>query len=301
MGRIPKKLMIIVNPSSGGGKSLDMLPDIERIVGELGGRADIRLSKSAQDATNLAKSAVKCFYERVIAVGGDGTINLVASGLVGSKTSLGIIPAGTGNDFARVLDINGDLDNICKIALKNDPIDTDIGRINDQVFFNMVGIGFDALIAQSINLQENRFGLASYLIAIYKNLKEYSSNEIKIRVDSYESEEEALMLAIGIGRSTGSGFRLTPSAKIDDGKFDICLVKHVKPLRMISLLPSVRKGNHVRIPEVKMYRCRQLEIFSSKPLPIQYEGETTYSTNGKISVKMCRSKLHVAAGVQVNR
>lgn len=301
MGKIPEKLMIIVNPSSGGGKSLDILPDIDRIVTDMGAKPDIRISKSPEDATQIALSAAGCSYDRVIVVGGDGSINMVASGIAGSKTVLGIIPAGIGNDFFRMLEIEGDLEYICKIAVKGDPIATDIGKINNKLFFNMAGIGFDSLIDESLKKQKNKLGLAAYLLAVYQHLKKYPCNEIKIRVDSYERDEDALMLAVGIGRSTGSGFRLTPSAKINDGKFDVCLIKYAKPLRITSMLHRIFKGTHVRIPEVEMYRCRQLEIYSSKPLPIQYEGETASDSIGKISIKMSRNKLQVAAGVQVNR
>ena len=301
MAKIPEKLMIIVNPASGAGKSLDILPEVENIITELGAQPDIRISKSADHATELAKTAADCGYERIIAIGGDGTVNMVAAGILGSPVVLGIIPAGTGNDFFRMLEIEGDLAAICRNAAKGDTIETDIGRFNGRPFFNMLGIGFDAMVAKSVRGDRRNLGLMTYLIAVYKNLKDYPTNDIKLRIDSYELDKKALLVAIGIGRSTGSGIHLTPSAKLDDNKFDVCLVKHIKPLRLLSLLPRAVKGRHIRQPEVEMYRCRQLEIYSSRPLPIHYEGETVMSDNGKISIKMCRDKLHVAAGVKLTR
>lgn len=301
MGKIPDKLMLIVNPSSGGGRSLDLLPDIDRMITGLGVKPDIRISQSAEDATQMSKFAVKCGYERVLALGGDGTVNMVASGIAGKDTVLGVIPAGTGNDFFAMLEIDNDLENVVKVAVKGDPITTDVGTIDNKLFFNMVGIGFDALIAKTVSNEPQKFGAVSYLVGVYKNLKDYPSNPIKLRVDSYELDQDALLVAVGIGRRTGKGFQLTPSAKPDDGKFDVCVVKDAKPFRILRLLPKALRGKHVRAPEVEIYRCRQLEIFTEKPLPIHYEGEPSMSTNGKISIKMSRSKLQVAAGVKVNR
>jgi diacylglycerol kinase (ATP) len=143
-------------------------------------------------------------------------------------------------------------------------------------------------------------GLASYLLAVYKTLKNYPIYNLRLRIDSLDIERNILLLAVGIGRSTGSGFYLTPQAVVDDGKFDVCLAVQARPMRIIKLLPKALKGKHIREPEVTMYRCRQIEVFSIQPLPIHYEGETMINDDGKISIKISPDKLKVATGIKKN-
>jgi len=292
------RVMIIVNPSSGCGKALDMLPEVERSMIKLGAEPDIRISENPQHATELAKTAVQCGFQRIAAMGGDGTVNMIAAGLMGSESVLGVIPAGTGNDFFRMLNIKDDLETICKTVLFNQPAIFDVGLFNSQPFFNMMGIGFDAQAAAVVKESPRNFGLGSYLLAVYKSLKKYDAYDLKLRIDNLEIDKEALLVAIGIGRSTGGGFRLTPQAVVNDGKFDVCIINHAKRMRVLSILPSVFKGQHVRQPEVTMYRCRQLEIFFDEPIPLHYEGETLTIQGGKISIRMSQDKLKVASGIK---
>ena len=292
--------MLIVNPASGCGKALDILPDVDRIFADLGAGVDIRISENAAHATELARTAAAANYNRVIAMGGDGTINLVASGIVGTGTILGVIPTGKGDDFFRMLHISKDLPTTCRSALFGEPRLFDVGLLNNQPFFNMLGIGFDARVAMEVKSSTQNLGLASYLMAVYKTLKNYPMYNLRLRIDSLDIERTILLVAVGIGRSTGNGFYLTPQAVVDDGKFDVCLAVYTRPLRIMSLLPKALKGKHVRAPEVTMYRCRQLEIFSMQPLPIHYEGETITSDNGKISIKISPDKLKVATGIKKN-
>jgi diacylglycerol kinase (ATP) len=298
MSKFGQKIMIIVNPSSGCGKALDMLPEVDRMLKAFGHEPDIRLSESPSHATETARIAAQCGYDRVIALGGDGTINMVSTGIAGSESILGVIPAGKGNDFFSMLDIDNKFETICRAAVSGDPQAFDVGIFNENMFFNMLGIGFDAKVAMEVKKTHYNLGLASYLLAVYKTLKNYTSYNIRLRIDSLEIERTILLVAVGLGRSTGGGFHLTPQAEVNDGKFDVCVATQASRRRIISLLPLALKGKHIREPEVTMYRCRQLEIFSETPLPVHYEGETFTTQNGKISVKMSLDKLKVATGIK---
>jgi len=292
------RIMLIVNPAGGGGKSIDFLPEVERRLINLKVFPDVRITENSQQATELARQASQCGYKRIAAMGGDGTVNTVAAGLIGSDTIMAVIPTGSGNDFFRMLNIKNNLDNICQTAVSGEGSLFDVGSFNDRPFFNMLGIGFDAQVAVEANKKGKKLGLLSYLLAVYGVLKKYQSFDVKLRIDSLELTQEILLVAVGIGRSTGSGFFLTPQASVDDGKFDVCVARNTSRRRIITLLPKALKGNHVREPEVTMYRCKQLEIFSQQPLPIHYEGETMTTTDGKLSIKMSRRKLKVASGVK---
>lgn len=292
------KIMVIANPSAGKGKALDLLPTIDKLLASFDIKYDIRLPESAEKSTELANLACRLGYDRIIAVGGDGTVNSVATGILGSNAILGVIPAGIGNDFFRMLKINDGFIDICRIAVFGEPISVDVGELNGRPFFNMLGIGFDAEIAQKVNEGKTNLGLLAYLISIYKVLNKYSPYPIRLRIDNVEIAEEVVLVAVGIGRVSGHGFALTPQAKIDDGKFDVCIAEKAGKIKILRVLRRILRGQHVREPGVKIYRCKQLEVYSEKPLPLQIEGETFNSSNDKLSIKMSPDKLRVAASVK---
>jgi len=292
------RILLIVNPFSGRGKAIDMLSEVDSLFSEIGVTPDIRITESPEQATEIAFNASRCGYRRIVAMGGDGTVNMVASGLLGSEAVLAVIPAGTGNDFFKLLKIKSDLETACRTAVFGDIIELDVGLFNDRPFFNMLGIGFDAEVAVEANKSNNNLGLLTYLLAVYKVWKRFPTFEVSLRIDNHEFGEQVMLVAVGIGRSTGGGFLLTPQAVADDGKFDICIVQKTSRLRIFSILPRIIKGTHIRQPETSMYRCRQLEITSEQPLPIHYEGETLTNNNGRLLVKMSASKLKVATGVK---
>jgi len=295
------RILLIVNPFSGRGKAIDMLSEADRLFSEIGITPDIRITESPEQAMEIAFNASRCGYRRIVAMGGDGTVNMVASGLLGSEAVLAVIPAGTGNDFFKLLKIKTDLETACRTAAFGSTIDLDVGLFNDRPFFNMLGIGFDAEVAVEANKSNNNLGLLTYLLAVYKVWKRFPTFEVRLRIDNYEFSEQVMLVAVGIGRSTGGGFLLTPQAVADDGKFDICIVHKTSRRRIFSILPRIIKGTHIRQPETSVYRCRQLEITSEQPLPIHYEGETLTNNNGRLLVKMSGSKLKVASGVKSNK
>jgi diacylglycerol kinase (ATP) len=290
-----EKAFLIVNPVGGNNKAIDMLPVVDDIFSKLGADIEIQISRSPDQATDLAYMASRCGFKRIIAMGGDGTINKVAAGLIGSDSIMGVIPAGNGNDFFKMLNIESNLDTICKTAIFGDNLELDVGVINNLAFFNMVGIGFDAEVAAEANNMNRNMGLLTYLLAVIKVWKRFPTFKVKMRIDSHEISEQVMLVAVGIGRSAGGGFFLTPNALVNDGKFDVCIVKTLNRLRFFPALLKIIKGAHIRLPETQIYRCRQLSVISDEALPVHYEGETFTSRNGKIIVKMSPLKLKVAA------
>lgn len=292
------RVMLIVNPVSGGGRSIDLLPEVIGRLAANGVQVDVNISESAAHATEMAYLGSRCGYRRIAAFGGDGTVNMVAAGILGSESSLAVIPAGTGNDFFKLLDISNDLESICRAVASGPERTIDIGLFDNRPFFNMLGIGFDAEVAFEANKANMRLGRLTYFKAVYNVWKKFPVFDLKLRIDSLELNRRVMLVAIGIGRSSGGGFLLTPQAIPNDGKFDVCILEQVSHLKIFSILPRVVRGAHIRMPEIKIYRCRQLEIMSDRPLPIHYEGETMTSTAGRISVKMSTEKLKVVTGVK---
>ena len=147
MNNESSKIMLIVNPASGKGKSIDLLPVIDKKFNEMGVKTDIKITENIQQTYEIANLASQYGYKRIAAVGGDGTINMVAAGMLNSDSILAVIPAGTGNDFFKQLKIKDDIDSICRAAAFGEVIELDVGIQNDHPFINMIGIGFYAEVA----------------------------------------------------------------------------------------------------------------------------------------------------------
>jgi diacylglycerol kinase (ATP) len=292
MANPDEKILLIVNPLSGDGQAIELLPAVDNFIEQLGITREVRITESAAQAQSLAKTAATLGYNRVIAVGGDGTVNGVASGLIDTNAILGVIPAGRGNDFFRSLEIADDFEQICRIAFTGNAKLIDVGLLNKQPFFNSVGIGFAAEVANEANRLSGRH--LAYLRAIYLAWKNYVGYEISLRIDNLDIKMPAAMVVVNIGKTTGGGFPVTPQALATDGKFDVCVVQKIKRSQFIAFLPKFAKGNHLRLPEIKMYRCRQLEIVSEQILPVHFDGDILHNAEGRLMIKMSRHKLNVA-------
>ena len=289
-----ERIMLIVNPHSGHGKSIDILPYVDRYLTDMGAKVDIRITEHPHEASRIAYMAARCGYKKVVAMGGNGTVNSVGSGLLGSDSTLAIIPAGFRNDYFRMLDIGKNLKEICKAVVFGDEALFDVGMINSQPFFNTMGIGFDAEVAINANKNNKNFGKLIYFMTILKTLKRLPAFDIKLRIDNLDLTYRLVLVTVGIGRSSGGGFLLTPQAIANDGKFDVCILEKIDRSKMFSTLIKMLKGTHIRKPEVKIFRCKQIEVFSDKPLPVHYEGETLINKRGKIVIQMSAEKIKVA-------
>jgi YegS/Rv2252/BmrU family lipid kinase len=287
------RILLIVNPVSGSGKAIDMVPEVEKYLTGIGVKCDIQISENAARATALASSAATLGYTRVISLGGDGTCNAVAAGIYNSDVIMGIIPGGRGNNLFRSLGIVGNLAEICKTAASGSPKSIDIGFVNDSFFINSFGAGFPAVVAAEISGNSSE-GRLAYLKAIYRAWKKYIGYNITVRIDNLEITQSAAMIFANIGKITGDDWQVTPQAVNNDGKFDVCVIEHVKKTQLLMLLNKFKRANHIRLPKVRMYRCRQLEISGNKDLPTHYDGEIYDNTGDRLMVKCQPQALKIA-------
>jgi diacylglycerol kinase (ATP) len=288
-----ERIMLIVNPYSGHGKSIDILPDVERCLTDMGVKVDIRITRNPKEGMRIAYMAGRCGYKKVVALGGDGTVNSVGSGLLGSDSSLAVVPAGVCNDYFKMLGVGNTLEEVCQAVAFGNEVIFDVGTINGQPFFNTMGVGFDAEVAAQVNRSKHNLGKLSYILAVFEVWRKYPTFDIKLRIDNLELACPVMLVAVGIGRSSGGGFLLTPQAIADDGKFDVCVLEKIGRSKIFSILPRTLKGTHIRNTEVKIYRCKQIELFSDKAIPVHYEGETVVNNSGRIIVQMSPEKLKV--------
>lgn len=269
------KILFIINPVAGGGKAKGLLSLIEAKMKKYKREYSVRLTTKPKEAIRIAEDSVNS-YDIIVAVGGDGTINEVAIGLVNKgKGVLGIIPGGTGNDMAKSLGISMDpmeaLEQLCN-GKKNK---IDIGDVNNFIFFNIASIGFDAEVTKNTiilkNIIKSKF---SYAISVIYSLISFKKKKIQINIDGKVINEEVILVAVGNGKYYGSGMKILPDAKVDDGYLDICIVSNIGKIKLLFLFPSIFKGNHIKHTKyVKMYRGKNIKINSIEEFYLNIDGE----------------------------
>ena len=294
---------LICNPTAGRGRAGRLLPEVRAFLQSQGVETAVALTKAAREATALAAEAAAAGFPVVIAMGGDGTVQEVGEGLVQGRpstneqadaTRLGVIPVGTGNDFAKMLSTTTDWRAACTRIAQGQPRRVDVGRVNGHLFLNNVGIGFDAQVG--IEAQKIRWlrGQAVYLAALVRNLLlSYHTPHVHVTLDEIEIKQAITLLTIGNGRCSGGGFWLTPQAEIDDGLFDICLVQGLSKLQILGFVPSAMRGTHITAEAVRMSRTRRLTITSGEPLPVHADGEILYTDAHQLTVELLPAALGV--------
>lgn len=288
---------VIVNLLAGRGRCRRLWPQIEALLkkNKLSFRA--ALTEAPGTATEIARRASRDF-SIVVAVGGDGTIHEVAGGLIGTKTKLGIIPAGTGNDFVKMLEIPAlDPAPAVKILQAQRSRRVDAGRWGERTFVNGLGVGLDGAAAWRIFRRWNWPGLAhwTYLYAAVYEALFYRSSELEIRAPDWQVSGRLMMVGASNGRFHGGDFKLAPEAEIDDGLFDIYMISEMSPLRRLQKIPMVRRGEHLGLPEVQIRRAPWIEISSERPLLGHLDGEPLEFPAGSFRVEILPKALEVIA------
>ncbi|MEA2095326.1 MAG: diacylglycerol kinase family protein [Candidatus Cloacimonadota bacterium] len=272
-----KKWFFIVNSTAGRGKTGKKINKLVTSVNEHELDYEIELTKAPQHATQLAQEAIGNGFHNIISVGGDGTLNEVVNGIMLSgkseEVNVGVIPEGGGNDFAMSFELSSNIDKAIDILQKFNIRKIDVGKIEDRYFVNALGIGFDARAAQISNRIKYLNGLPRYLLAVLRALAALKPFNAEVKLDNYTYNSPFLLIAIGNGKYTGGGFLLTPEAIVDDGFLDICFIKTITRRRLLSLLPSAIKGQHLKEPEVDLKQSRTIEVTTKTPLPFYTDGE----------------------------
>lgn len=272
---------IILNPWSDQRRAAQRKEQIETLARQYGA-VDIVLTERPGHATELARQAAADGYDLVVAAGGDGTVHEVVNGLVSggqTDTVLGVIPIGSGNDFAFGLDIPTDLEGAVERLFNGRIRVVDLGRVEDEhgryrYFDNNFGMGMDAMVVVRTEVINRVYGFLMYLLAVLQTIALYYQRiHAEVRFDDEQVTQETLLLAIGIGPRGGGGFFLTPDAASDDDLIQSCLVSPVGRLMMIYLLVKSLKGRHVTSKHVAMRQNRRIVIKANMPVPIHVDGE----------------------------
>ena len=267
------KIKFILNPTAGGGRNGDrMKRSLERVLAGFSHEYDIQQTFGRGDALRIAHEAVQDGFDMVAAVGGDGTVNEVASAVVNSNVCLGIIPTGSGNGLARGLGTPLNLKKACQILCEGKFRRIDVGKIQDRYFFTTFGVGFGAVVTKRINTRYRRGVLPHFYIGIQEFFN-YSPEEITLRFDHRQITVKALLVAVANTIQFGNGAIIAPQAQLDDGLLDICIINDLNILQAIYHLPKLFTGHIDRIRYFENYRSSNVEIILPVPAPIQVDGE----------------------------
>lgn len=266
------RVLLIVNPVAGRGKSLKALPRIEAGIKALGIPYDLARTEAPDHATTLAREAAGAGYEIVACVGGDGTVSETGRGLIATETALALLPEGTGNDFARALGVYRKLDLAIR-ALRDGSIQPiDVGRFGQHTFLNSVGVGFDGLVTHDNQKVKSLTGILSYLVVVMKNLPTYKNPHFHLKGRDWEFRSKGVLVEFGNGQCAGGGFFLTPHANLQDGLIDVTLLGDYGPMQRFVALPMVLLKRMEMLKGVRFFKTDVLQISVDRPTYIHVDG-----------------------------
>lgn len=268
------KPYFIVNPVAGGGKAAERFEKVKSFLEAKGIEIGCCMTERANQSTELAREAYERGERFIVAVGGDGTINEVASAIYDkSDVTMGICPFGTGNDFVRVLGLSDDPEEAALTIISGSPSPVDIGMAGGRPFTNVGGFGFDVDVVINTEKYKRRFhGMIPYLLGIVKSLLHLKSVHVKITADGDVFEDDVVLCAVGNGSHFGGGMAALPKASANDGLFDICIVKKISLPHLLVLLPSFIKGKHLNKKPVRYLHAKEVVIECDRT-PMQLDGE----------------------------
>jgi len=294
-------LYFIVNPVAGSGRSEENFALVETLLKEKGVPYEVLRTKAPLEATELAKAALEKGAKRIVAVGGDGTVNEVATALCGTEAAMGILPFGTGNDLARSLSIPSEPRAALASLLGGKVRRMDVGKANERIFVNVAGLGFDVRVLLAMDKYKKRFrGMLPYLLGVMDVLIHLKPVKARIEADCEEGPRhydlDCTIVSVGNGRYFAGGMKVLPQAELFDGCFDVGIIEKVSPLRLLRLLPLFVKGRHLHFPIVKYFRARRIRVFCEGEQQIQVDGEVCSSTPVEFSILPGAIGIIVAGG-----
>jgi diacylglycerol kinase (ATP) len=265
MRAAPDAWTAVVNPAAGRGRGDAGLPHLVGMLAASGLDLEIELSADADHLVTLARDAF-ARGRGVVACGGDGTVCALAGAAADTDGVLGIVPVGSGNDFARQLDIpRADLDAAIDVLRTGRVVAADLGRVHTADgmttwFTTVANTGFDAAANEWANEVTWTSGTPLYVMATLRTLATYSPRRFRITVDDTTVDTEAWLVAVGNTRTYASGMMITPSASVHDGLLDVCVVGPVSRLDFLRTFPSVFRGAHVDHPQVRTWRGVEVTV-----------------------------------------
>lgn len=273
---------VLLNPAAGRGRADQHAQKIIDIFATHGIPCELIRSTAVGDIERRVFEFAKSRVTNVIVAGGDGSIHEATNGILRAEgnTALGVIPIGTGNDFAKASDTPLDWKlataTLAQRLSKGDPArQIDAGRMNDRFFANGVGIGFDAKINRLARKYQWPIGDFIYLFAVFEGLWDgVITPTVEMTYDDAYYKGSITLANISNGSWVGGMFHIAPMARIDDGRLDLIVAAPVTRRRILALLPKLIKGRHIGEADISAYRIQHFKLVADAPVPCHLDGET---------------------------
>jgi YegS/Rv2252/BmrU family lipid kinase len=293
-----KRFYAIVNPVAGGGAARRAWTAVRPVLESAGG-VEMAESRGRGHAAELAESAARAGFPAVVALGGDGTVHEAANGLLSAvegaaeTAALGVVPVGSGNDFAVLAGLPRDPVAAARRIAEGGERRIDVGRLDGRWFTNGVGIGLDARVAIEANRSRRGKGMGMYLLALARVLRAFRPPQMRVEIDGEVMERPMTLVTVGNGGRHGGGFWICPDARIDDGVLDVCVCDGLSRPRILALLPRVMRGTHVGASCVRMRRAHRVRITSDAPLPVHADGEILFEDAHDLRIEIAPARLRL--------
>ena len=287
MSGIPQGSCIaVLNPEAGHGRGRKIAPQLAKAFRAVGLRIEVLVTPGPSEAARLAAEAADDGYATVIAVGGDGTANEVANGLIGTTTALALYPVGTGNDLARSLGYPRRLRDVPAFVAGARRRVIDVGELNGRVFVNSAGVGIDGVVAEGVRGSTRLVGPAlGYFAGALGAIVAYRAMPMRITIDGESREGPHLVVIASNGRYFGGGMQPAPRSVLDDGWLDITVAGDLGRLETLGALVRLYRGTHVNGTTIQGLRARSLAISLDRPAAIEVDGEIMRSADVAIRVR----------------
>jgi YegS/Rv2252/BmrU family lipid kinase len=261
-----RDILVILNPAARSERAGRTWKKIETFRG-----AKVKLTKAPGEARALAAWGVEQGYHTIVAAGGDGTINEVVNGLVGSTVKLGILPVGTMNVFAAELGLPADLAKAWEIVVAGHTRKIDLARANQQYFVQLAGVGLDAQVVQETTWTSKKtFGPLSYLASAVQIA---ARTPPRLVISSGDVEREGSFVLVGNGRYYGAAIEFFHDARLDDGLLDVLIFKNLGYLDIARYLAGVVMGRHTKLDDVEYFQTKKVVVWSGDQVPLEVDGE----------------------------
>jgi YegS/Rv2252/BmrU family lipid kinase len=308
--KMPRKVKLILNPIADMGRAWKIANDLRPIAQEFDGELTWSGTVYPTHAVELARQAAEEGCDMVVAMGGDGTVHEVMNGLMQvpeeQRPVMGIVPIGSGNDFAYSVGITQRSSHALAHALKAENIQAvDLGLLTDEhgrkeYFDNTLGIGFDAVVTIRSHRLPIVKGFLMYLTAVIQTIVlNHDPVKLQIETDVKNWETSALMVTLCNGPREGGGFMMSPNSRNDDGKFEYVIVNKVSRAMMFRLVPEFMNGTHARFKQISMGEFTKMTLTADRPLYIHADGEifTNFGSNlRKATLEVAPKALRVVKG-----
>jgi YegS/Rv2252/BmrU family lipid kinase len=264
--------LLLVNPAAGGGRALNLLPELERALERRGVAHRTVQTEALEHAIHEAREAVSG-GEIPVVMSGDGLVGQIGGVLAGAEVPLGIIPGGRGNDLARVLGIPKDLDGAAAVLAAGNTRRIDVGEVNGHRFLGIASCGFDSEANRVANEAELISGNLVYLYAGLRTLAAWRPARFTVTIDGETREFTGYTVAAANNKAYGGGMYLAPHAELNDGQLDVVMIEQFGKLRYLANLPTVFKGTHVEKEGVSVVRGAEVEIAADRPFAVYADGD----------------------------